>query len=379
MYVQVIPVFGRTLQQYLGVGLDRFGLLLGVGMIPAAVACFMAGVLVERWGPRRVMAGSFLGAALGLALAAAGARWSVMLAAVLTITTFNGPIYLCLQSFLIELFPGSRRRMISLGLVSAAVIGMFYPLWAELLMKLARDVPAISFGQVLHIPFGILAAAMMLAGLRYWRRGGAQHVEAPQRDSGHLTVRLPRASVLLALICALHGTCDNALFLWIPRVLDSASYERLTFRPGVVMAGYGLAYTISRGLLILLPERLGRRALVAAPGVIGGAIALSAVMTRNQALTALGILAGSFFWSLELPSALSLLAERDHRSFAKAQALFMLASGAGGFLLTYVMGVVGSALETSQLWALLLIPLAGFPAFGLLSSAWLAKYASAPR
>jgi len=376
MYHQVLPVFGVMLQRYFGIGLSRFGLLLSSGMVPGAVCAYFAGVLAERWGPRRVLGGCFLGSAAGMALAALGMTWSIMLVGYVLMSCFYSPVYLCLQSLLVQRFPERRRQMISLALITTSAMGALLPLWVELLKHLVRAW-SMSFSRVLHVPFGVLAAALLICGWSYLRPGNGPTGRVSE-NRRRLSLRMPKASVLLVLILCIHGSCDVALFAWLPRILESQAYDRITFQPGTVMAAFLVAYTISRTVLMFIPGRVGRRMLVILPGILGGTIAMLGVFSRSQALTCFGLVAGALLWSLELPTALSLLAERDQAGFAKAQATFLLIGGLGGFLLTSLMGVLGDRLSAKHLWILLLLPLAGYPLFGVLSGVWLGWYGSSP-
>lgn len=76
----------------------------------------------------------------------------------------------------------------------------------------------------------------------------------------------------LAILISLHGLADGVLYTWMPRFLESASFQEQPVSPGLVMAGYALAYLSARGFLALLPEWLGKRAFLVWPGIIGGVI-----------------------------------------------------------------------------------------------------------
>ena len=376
MYYQVLPFFGEQLQNYYGISLQQFGLLLGSGMIPGAITVFIAGMFIERWGPLAVLGALFLFSAFGMTIAAVGTTWKIMLVGYVFMACSYGSVYLCVQSLLIQFFPTRRRQMISLSLIITSVLGILLPLWAEILQTLSENILRIEFSQVLHIPFGVLAGGLFVAGLIYLRlfRGSRLSTRSQGYELPRLNIHLPKGSWSLVLILGIHGSCDMALFAWIPRILESESYARITFRPGVVMSAFMLMYTISRCFLALLPDRIGKRALVVVPGILGGIVALLGVISKNQALTSIGLIVGAFFWSLELPCGLSLLAKRDTDTFAKAQAIVIFLWGIGGFLLTSFIGFFAEIVPAAGLWSMLMLPLAGYPLFGILSAIWLAHY-----
>jgi len=67
-YSQVLSVFRDQLQDYLNIGLKKYGLLMSAGAIPGAIGALGAGVLVHRAHPRAVIRASLVGAALGLVI-----------------------------------------------------------------------------------------------------------------------------------------------------------------------------------------------------------------------------------------------------------------------------------------------------------------------
>ena len=130
---------------------------------------------------------------------------------------------------------------------------------------------------------------------------------------------------------------------------------------------YSLGYAVSRGVLSLLPEHWGVRVMMIVPGLLGGGIFLAGVLSRSQMWASIAYVVGAFCWSVEYPVILSVLA--GNRRFGSALGIQMIAVGLATFAVTTLMGHVAEWLTEPGLWAILLIPAAGFPLVGL-GGAW---------
>jgi len=373
-YTEVLPVLRNELQSYFGIGVREFGLLLSIGMVPGALAALAAGVLIDRWGPRAVLRGCLAGIGFGMCLAAQGRRWVIMLVAVATIACFAQPLYIAIQAYLVNLFPRHRRRVLSLNLVIVSTRGILFPLWAEYLLHLQRTHAGLRFSHILHIPFALFSIPMFLGTLLYRRQRALGRVSSRTIEDRRSLAVLPPSSMLLILLLVVHGVADTAAYMWMPRVLDSESFPEHPLVPGFVMAAYALVYVLSRGVLSLLPERLGSRVMLVAPGILGGSIFLAGILSRSQPFTALGYVLGAFLWSLEYPAILAVLAGNERHRFGSALAIQMLGAGIGTFLVANLMGWMGAKLGDPQLWAILLVPSLGFPLVGIGGALWLLRY-----
>ena len=160
----------------------------------------------------------------------------------------------------------------------------------------------------------------------------------------------------------------------MPRVLGSSSYAERPFLPGVVVAGFSLAYVLARGLLSVLPEQWGRRAMLIVPGVVGSAVLLAGILSRSQAVTAVCYVVGGFCWSFEFPAILSTLAGSDGRRFGSALGLLSVGWGLGTFALVNSMGLLARSLGDESLWMILILPAAGFPLVSLGGAIWVWRF-----
>jgi len=370
-----LSVFRDGLQSYLDISIDQFGLLISIGSVTGMVGSLLAGRLVDRHGPRVVLRVCLVGAAAGLAMAGLVDRWLLLLAALALTALFAMPLWIASQAYLVRLFPTRRRRVLSLSLVAMSLTGIAVPLLAEGLLHLHRTHPAVRFGTILHVPFAVVA--VLLAGAVVLYRPGkslARPKPAPL-PAGPASRRLhvPGAMLLVGAL-AVHGTCDTSAMLWMPRVLGSSSYLHRPLPPGVVTAGFSVAYVLARGLLSLLPEHFGRRVMIIAPGAVGGALFLAGVLSRSQSATAACYVLGGFCWSFEFPAILSTLAGGDGRRFGASLGMMSVGAGLGTFALANVMGVLAKSLGEPWLWMVLILPACGFGLVSLIGAVWVLRF-----
>ncbi len=374
-YFGVLPLFGQSLQTYFDITLSQYGVLLSIGLVPSALAALAAGQMVDRLGPRRTLRVGFAGTAAALVIAALGWNWKVMLAATMIAACFASAIFLAVQAYLAQTFPGRRRRVISLHLVSLSLWGVVLPLWVELLTDLEAGSPNLSFSTVLHAPFGAIAVLMGLAALLY-RPSSIPAVAAKIPDVGPTeNSRLFGGGVFwLVAMMVMHGTCDSAAHMWMARVWDSEPFAASPIRSGVVLAAYSAAYAGGRSLLSILPERSGRKTLLIAPGIVGGGLFALGMLLESPTAAAVGYVAGAAIWSVEFPVAAAMIAEVAPRRMGRLLAIAQAGEGFGAFAVLNGMGLVGQSLPGGSLWTILLIPAVGFPVVGLCGGWWLLRH-----
>jgi fucose permease len=233
----------------------------------------------------------------------------------------------------------------------------------------------VSFGCLVGGP--LLAVAGTMAGLialtsRAQAGSGEGHGGA---GAGHWRGTLPIAGTCLFLLLAmLHSTGDATFYSWMPRFLGSEFANR-PFAPGLVLSFYSAAYLLGRLALTWLPDAFAPRALLIAPGLIGGALALLSARSPSFTGAATLYVAASGAFGLEFPSLMGAAARRYPERFSTLCGLVSATN------LVAAIGVFGTgrlAETTGSLRPGLSIVAMAFIAFGLLAATWLKLNNKAP-
>lgn len=373
-YVGILPVFRAHLQDYLMIGDARFGLLFSVAPLAGGLAVLGSGFLLNRFGAVRLIRFSLWGVAAGmLLLTAAGNCWPAVLVGVTLSTLATGPFGIAMNAYLTRLFPRDRRRILSLGLAVGSAGGIALPLLAELLLSLSARWPAISFGLILRGPCLLVGLVLLAAGFAYRGRPLTEHPARPIPPPWEWRpFVLPLPVAWLVGLLALHGATDSAIFIWMPRFLDSQGFPSHPVAPGVVLAGMAAAYVVSRAGLAALPEAWGRRTLLILPGLLGGGVFITGVVTRSFGLTVGGYLLGAFLWSAEYPAMLGAMAERGRPHFGTALAMAQVLVGIFTAVLVYAMGQWVAHQGEERMWLGMAVLGGGFLGAGLGNALWVA-------
>jgi MFS family permease len=358
-----LAVFRQSLQDYFALNLQQLGLFYSIGFIPAAFGALLTGLACDRKGVSySSLRLSILGVAFGFALVAISEGISLVYLALIWLSYWVAALGIQTQCFLVQRYPEARRRLLSLALLLSSIGGVAYPLLAEYLLNLTnRPNTTLTFEQVFKGPFFLIAVLLSLSLLLVPRSKKTNFPEVATQSVSFLQIFQPlysidKASLVLALMLVLHSTADSISYIWMPRVLASASFEHQRIAPGVVMSLYSCAYVVTRTVLSFLAENKWRQALIFIPGLLGGTTFIVGLLLRTDLSTAIGYLLGAFFWSIEYPVLLALLAERQTRLFGSVQAALGLLAGISIFVFTNLMGVIGSNLLEHQLWLIVLIP-----------------------
>jgi MFS family permease len=374
-YSSVLSVFRSHLQDYLGIGVERFGLLFSVGSITGIFSILIGGILVDRWGPRKMIRICLVGISAAMFIIALGGKHYICFVAALGINSaFHGGLFIAISMYLAKLFPHNKRAVISLNQASSSMGGMMFPMAAEGLLYLPSLSKAITFGHVLHVPFLFVGLLILSASFLYRPTRvaiiGVKPKIARRRWRWRDLLLAPQM-MLLAGLMALHGASDSALTIWMPRFLDSESFHAVLIAPGIVMSGYALAYLTSRITLATIPEKIGRRIFLVLPGIAGGAVIAAAIMSRNSLLTAGGYVLAAFIWSAEYPVMVSMVLQKDKRQFGTTMAVAGIAASIIQFMSVNGIGIATNRIGENNMWKVMLAPAAGFMLVGLGGLIWL--------
>jgi len=368
-----LPAFQKHLQSYLAIDDRAYGFLFSTWGLGTAATALVAGVLVDRKGPVRILRGALLGLGLAMLLMAASGRlWLLLAGGLGVMALFQTFFSTAANVYLVRAFPGRPRRMLSLNLAVTSGVAVILPALAAALLNVSQRMPQVSFGLILHAPFGLIACALLLARFLYRREPLA--AAAPPQAFGWRDLMLPRPTLALVLLTSVHAVADSTLYVWMPRYLGSAAFPSCPIAPGLVLSACSLAYLVSRSAMVLVPEHRGRRAFLVAPGMLGGAALLAGILSRSFFVTVAGYVLGSLIWSAEYPAILGAIADQDSRRFGTASAVVSFVTAIGTFLMLNGVGLLVGGLGEVQMWKALLIPAAGFPLFSLGATLWLAAH-----
>lgn len=372
MYYTVLPILGTPLREHYQVNVAQLGLLLSISAIPVAVSTLLAGLLLERFNTRKVFFMGLILALIGSLLAGLSWTWTLLLLAAVLLSGAAQWMWLTCQAYTTELYPDQRRRALTWLMAILSMFSLMFPLLIEGLLWGQRHFATLTFSYVLYAPF-LLMLPVFLLGLLHFRRphpfprveAPAQHKEtAVPAASPHVTPAYTSVRWPLAMLIT-HSIADGAAAAWLATVMTSKSFPEYPFRPGVAFSLAAVGYVVTRVTLGFLPEHFCRRSFLIFPGLLGGSSFLLGVLSRSQILLGLGYVIGCWCWSIEYPSAVAAMADRQPAKLARNLAIVGISSGLLLFMVIYGLGWAGQALGETRLWWLLVLPAVGFIGVGL--------------
>lgn len=297
-------------------GLGQTALVTGT-----ALAALPLAALAGRAGRRPALAGGFLCAALGAAmavLAVQGRNWPLLLASLVLFGTGNAAALASRYAAADLAEPGRRARQLSLVLWATTVGSLLGPNLAAP----ARTVAADGGLAPLSGPFALAALAFLAAALVIWlglrpdplltARLVEERPAAPPRGTLRAALRAVRASpeLRLALLgVAVAQAVMVALMAMTPVHLHHA--EASLGAVGLLMSLHlGAMYAFSP-LVGAAVDRVGARGvLLGGCGVLGASAAVFAVADAGQVATGVALVLLGLGWSCGLVSASTLVTER---------------------------------------------------------------------
>ena len=381
-YKGVLPIFRDTLREYLDITIAQFGLLFSVGPLIGVVSVLFGGMFVDRLGAVRMIRYCLQGMALAFVLLALGGQSYLMfIVAVCLGALFAGPLHTAKAVYVSQLFPREKRRMLSLSLAMVSGGGILTPLVAEMLLSLGERVGTAA---ILHGPFLVGAALLMGGSMLYrdgttfprkrWKYTTTATTATTATSFSWRAFKLPLPVFWLVMLGTCHGAADTTLHVWMPKFLSSESFANHPIVPGVVLSAYALAYLVARSSLALVPADFARRTLLILPGLLGGAMLIAGILSRQFWLTAGGYVMGAFVWSNSYPALLAMMSQQDRRRFGTAIAWKGVITA---LLSAACIGLVGSIVDRigeQHMWLVMLIPALGFLVVGLGGAVWIFFY-----
>jgi len=370
----VLPVLGPGLRQHFGMGISELGLLYAAVFVAGMIGMAIVGPLGDRFNRRTMICTALLCVAASNVLCSLGQKFAVFAAGVLAAGFFISAIGVALPAYMAHLYQGRARQTMALSYTVLAIPYVAFPFLVD---RLLRAYPG-RFPLVLYAPYAAVAI-MVLAGTMIFLRAPSDRLPPTATPEGHVSLRdglrqlSHPAMRLIIVLCIIHGASDVGFCYWFPTYAER-QFSGALQHPGSVLALVGLAYLVSRSILVFLPERHGRRAMLIAPGILGGLILLAAIWLNRPAVLFWGYPLAALAWSSEFPALMGEAARRAPRYVSSVLAICTLATSAGTSAAVYVMGqfmrVAGDSAPwwmPDRRWAVTMSPL-GFILFGVVAA-----------
>jgi len=360
-----IPVLAGVLQERFSLSDSGLGLVLSANMVGGVAGGLVGGVLADRLGRRRTLRSLAWLAAVGWLLCGLGGLPILMAGLAIGGFGFSGALTAG-SALLSGLYPDRRRASYSTILVTSALAGIVLPPAIAVLRSGVRA-GDIRFELAVGGPFALVA--LVVATLA-WLAGTARSSHERSRASDATTAMRGPVVAGIALIVALaacHSAADTTLYSWMPRFLTT-TFTSHSFDPAIVLSLYSAVYLIGRLALSAMPDTVATNALLIAPGILGGTLALLSVHASTFAGAAWLYVAASAMYGLEFPSLMGLAARRYPDRFGTVCGLVSAAN------LVAAVGVwgVGKATEiTGSMRPGMSAACLGFIVFGLGCALWL--------
>ena len=327
-YSNVIPVFATRISRYFSLSVEQYGTMIGLGSLGQMAALLLAGLMIARFGVRRIAEVALVGTGGCFVLIGLGASLPALKASMALHGLFAGLSKVSIPAFLIALYPESKRRMISIRLVAFSAVGILVPLWANQLLKWSQEGGDRVFVRLFFGPFLMVGCLVIAGGLVLaFRRQHPLSVRPAEGARLRFRELFRSRSLTIVLLVALHASADGALFQFLPLFMEH-HFQDLPLAPAWALAGHNLAYLVTRTLLTLLPEGYGQRRILTLAGPFGGSILLVMLWQGHGIGVPLLYTLASLFFAAEFPVIVSEISSRSMAQFGTVLAGGMLASNA---------------------------------------------------
>ena len=367
----MVSVFAPALSEILG---DRkaLGALFSALAWGGLAGATIGGVIADRFHPVMVLRAGFAVAGASSLLAAGWPCAGVLVPALAAVSAGFAATSVAAFALLPRLVPESPRRIMSANLAVSSFAGIVLPIAAGALLQRAggADAACGAGSAELSVSTGYaVLGAVLLGGLILTLGPVADVPRCPPRAAvpGGRAVSIRGVVIVAAILGGLHGGVDTTLYQWAPTFLTDSFAER-AFPPYWILSAYAVAYFVGRSALAFVREGRWERLLLILPGLIGGALLAASFASRSYAASASLYVAASFFYGIEYPVLMGVLARRAPQALASAMGLMT----AAGFVCSGVLSLaVGDLAEwTGSTRAAMLILPCGFVAFSAISAVW---------
>ena len=319
-YTSVFPVFGTQIRDFFSLTNEQFGSLMGMQSLGRIASLLVVGPLISWCGVRRIAELGILGCGASFLLLGMGGGIDLFQYGLTSLGLFIGVGSVAHPAFLFALFPGFKRRIFSVRLVSVAAPAILLPLVADIMLRWCRAGGDERFHWVLYVPFLLVGGALVGGGLLMSLKQFAVEESTNSEQTGikqlqersgiRLSELLNRRSLLVIVLISLHASADTTVYTFLPMFMDD-HFPHLPIQPAYAVAGHGLAYVLTRSLLSLVPERYAQRAILCLSGPIGGVIVILSIWSGNALYVPVLYTLSCFFVAAEFPALVSEMSSRS--------------------------------------------------------------------
>ena len=362
-YNGVMPVFATRICKFFSLSVEQYGTMIGLGVLVQIPALLLVGLLIARFGVRRIAEFSIVGIGACFVVVGLGANLSSLRCSVAAHGFFAALSKVAVPAFLIALYPALKRRMLSVQLVVFSTVGIAIPLWANQLLKWSAQRDDLVFSQVFFGPFLIVGCIIVIGGvLLSLRSQPFLQVQHKKKETLHVRELFQYRSLVIVLLVALHVAADGTIYSFLAMFMEH-HFDVLPFSPAWALSGHNIAYLVTRFLLSLLPEGFPQRKILTLAGPIGGCILLLMLWQGHAISIPLLYTLASLFYAAEFPALVSEISSRSMGHFGTVLATGFLAGNAANFLLLTGTGRLFDT--TGDFRVALSVAACGFIAFGM--------------
>lgn len=373
-FTSVLPVFGPRIREFFSLSNEQFGSLMGMQSVGRIAALLFVGLLISRYGVRRIAELGIAGCGAGFLLLGIGGGITLFQSGMMFLGLFIGLGSVAHPAFLFALYPEFKRRIFSVRLVSFAAPGILLPLLAGSVLSWPGSDSDNVFHWVLYGPCLLVGCAMLGGGLFMALQEYPFEKSADERQTGmgQLQVRsrirplelLNARSLFIIVLISLHAAADNTVYIFLPMFMEH-HFQHLPVSPAYAVAGHGLAYLVTRGLLSVTPERFAQRAILCLSGPVGGSIVIAAIWSGNPAYVPVLYALSCFIFAAEFPTLVSELSARSLGNMGIILSAAYLVAELAKFGMLMMTGRVAD--QTGDYRVALTFAAVGFVAFGVIA------------
>jgi len=374
VYTSVFPVFATQICDFFSLSNEQFGSLMGMQSLGRVAALLVVGPLISWCGVRRIAELGILGCGASFLLLGMGGGIGLFQCGLTSLGMFIGVGSVAHPSFLFAIFPGIKRRVFSVKLVSVAVPGILLPLVAGSLLRWSGTGGDETFRWVLYVPFLMVGSTLVAGGLLMALKSYTVEESADSEQTGvrqlqarsriRLLQLLNIRSLLVIVLISLHASADTTIYTFLPMFMEN-HFDHLPIKPAYAVAGHGLAYLVTRGLLSVMPERIAQRAILCLSGPIGGMILIFSIWSGNAMYVPVLYTLACFFVAAEFPALVSELPSRSMGNLGTVLAASYLVTELAKFVMLKLTGRVAD--QTGDYRVALTFAAGGFVAFGVIA------------